>query len=467
MAGLALAALVLAGFMLRQGAPSRLDEGPETGPAPQGGSELAVSRSVDADLTDVPVRRTSVSTTQEQEAQAPTEQPPAQVESAVRIHVRLDGEPLSGLVAMVYGADRGAPPSSSSSPAPLRVPADGEPHPMPSGLIQVALLRADLPLLTAMPKPSAGHVWSREDLTIEARVPDGEIVDLTFELVRGARLYGMVRGADGHGFAAMVRASSDRASYDVETETGEYSLYLSADSYTVTTFAANTAAIRRVKPFPSRVDLRPGDQVALDLLYDQGRVSIVGRWVDQDKQPWTDVIVSAVPMEIGDAHYRPTLDMAIHTARTDEQGAFRLGPLPPGRYGVSPSVLGHDSAEPGGFARLVGRLEVLATSTDTLVDVGERTAVRWVPLELLGKIIAAEGTALYRYRLEVLAPTPLGGEPKQRSVMLRRDGTFTLDLSAHEPLTVTFILTGPEGETREAFSYASGGQMEVTLRPRR
>jgi len=458
LAGLLLAAGALAGLLVLQSRPAAVRPAPAQRPVLEVAMEPADIPGPERRAAEPYVGRTDAAPALEPEASIEAGPPAPALEGALRVRVSLDGEPLSGLLATV------SHPREESA-WQLRVPADGEPHPVPRGPIRVALPRTDLPALTAL-QESEGRVWfGGEGIAIDAHARRGEIAEASFDLVRGARLYGVVRGADGRGFAAAVRATGERGTYDAPTETGAYSLFLPPGSYHVTSYATHSAA-PRVMPFPSLVDLEPGDQIALDLVYDQGSVWVVGRWIDQEGKPWTDLIVSAEPQEIGDPRYRATSDMGVHYVPTDAQGAYRLGPLPPGRYRISPSVREHELAGPGGFARHPERLEVLLTSADTLVDVGERTAIRWLPLELAGKVVAPEGAALYRYRLEVLAPTPVGGEPQKRPVALRRDGTFTLELSAHEPLSVTFVLTGPEGESRETFSFDSGGLLAITLRPR-
>ena len=97
--------------------------------------------------------------------------------------------------------------------------------------------------------------------------------------------------------------------------------------------------------------------MALDLIYGDGHCVVHGRWIDQGERPWTDLVVRALPLDLGDRNSRGWAT-AVQVVRTDEDGRYVLGPLPSGRYRISTSVHGQDLAGPGGFGRYPDSPEV-------------------------------------------------------------------------------------------------------------
>ena len=162
----------------------------------------------------------------------------------------------------------------------------------------------------------------------------------------GGRIYGRVRRIEEDlldrrnsqdkypaGVAITVRDASGVA-LELQTDSrGRFEATgLKPDTYSVSMDAPATA---RVYFEPKTIDLKDRTCVPVSISY-QSNGRIVGRIVDANGRPVSKVSVSAVPRMFTTKKEYPEASM--QTKRTDADGRYEIGPLPPGEYHVGVNV---------------------------------------------------------------------------------------------------------------------------------
>jgi Carboxypeptidase regulatory-like domain len=246
---------------------------------------------------------------------------------------------------------------------------------------------------------------------------------------------------DWSGATKELRTDAQGAFEAVGLKPGTYSLALDAP------------ATARVYSHPPTLDVRDRACAPASVTY-QSNGRVAGRIVDADGLPVSKVPVSAFPRAFTTKKDYP--DASIETRRTDADGHFEIGPLPPGEYHVGVNVewpAGLDSPYPptyfpGVLARAQAETIALGEGEMRRADfVLPRTLTR---LAVSGAVVFPDGTPAPNVAVHLVAGTASG------------IATTRTDASG------SFTLTGLSGSTyslRASF-YASrddNGSAEATV----
>jgi Carboxypeptidase regulatory-like domain len=162
----------------------------------------------------------------------------------------------------------------------------------------------------------------------------------------GGRIYGRVRSIEEDlldrrksqdkypSDVAITLRDSSGAGLELRTDArGEFEAAgLKPDTYSISMDAPATA---RVYVEPKTIDLKDRTCVPVYIAY-QSNGRIVGRIVDASGLPVSKVSVSAFPRMFTSKKEYPEASM--RTKRTDADGRYEIGPLPPGEYHVGVNV---------------------------------------------------------------------------------------------------------------------------------
>ncbi|MDA1263954.1 MAG: hypothetical protein O2816_02610 [Planctomycetota bacterium] len=331
--------------------------------------------------------------------------------------------------------------------------------------------------LAALPR---GY-WFDEDRQISLLLESQDRRAQNLVCERGAVLYGSlsaVDGSRGHGCVHARSGMRDRAGRAWEAEadprTGSFCLTVPPGHFMVSFHAPPPWDSQQppnpwsdlVGPPPVMLTLGPGQSVNLDRVF--GVVEgtrITGSIIDQREEAWSLDACLYLQSIMGNDRPGSRFTTSIHTVATDERGAFELGPVPPGKYGVTFAQSDQDQAGPGGLAEYPAPLLFEVAGEESL-DLGPQLVYRWEPLTVTGKLLVGENLGLRQVQVEVLVPSVQpAGEPMSKPLRILADGTFTLATTSHKPGVLTFRMKGPSGVRERVLEILpSEDPIEITLR---
>ncbi len=316
-----------------------------------------------------------------------------------------------------------------------------------SGNKRLAAAQADLDYAERLPAPgSGGRIFGR------VRRFDTDVLDR-----RNSReIYPA-------GAAITIRDSSGTA-LELRTDSeGKFEAAgLKADWYSISTDAPATAL---VSAFPNAFALRDRACVPVSITY-QPNGRIAGRIVDVGGLAVAGAWVSTVPRQFTTKREFP--DVSIQSNRTDADGRYEIGPLPPGEYQVGVNVERAPTLDspfpttysPGVPARAQAETIALAEGERHLADIALPERLRQVSVS--GTVVFADGTPAQNARVSLVAGSVSGIS------MARTDssGSFTLRGLGGSTYTVRasfYASAGNHGSAEATVSLAEESVAGLTL----